>query len=95
LQTSSSWGQRSVDLDVTRWTIYPNPVSDQLTLAFDGLIESGNIMVTDNLGRCVESYVIDNGTEIVLDVSGFDDGMYYIRVHSDESLVYIDKFMVN
>jgi len=70
-------------------------VSDQLTLAFDGLIEFGNLTVTDNLGRCVENYMINNGTEIVLEVSGFDDGMYYIRVHSDESLVYIDKFMVN
>ena len=70
-------------------------MSDQLTLAFDGLIEFGNLTVTDNLGRCVENYMINNGTEIVLEVSGFDDGMYYIRVHSDESLVYIDKFMVN
>ncbi len=86
--------QRSVSDDAGSWSLYPNPTSGQLTITFDAPIESGQILITDQLGRCIKEHVIEKQSEYQLNVSNYDSGVHYVRVSTGDRLVYIDKFIV-
>ncbi len=86
--------KRSDSSVTSKWSLYPNPTSEQLTITFDRLIESGEIMITDNLGRCVDDSNITAQNLHRIDVTQYDSGIYYVRVSVNDRLEYIDKFVV-
>ena len=86
--------QRSEEVNTMLWSLYPNPTSDQLTITFDTLIDSGEVMITDQLGRCIEDRIIAKQSEFILNVHNYEPGVFYIRVSTGDRLVYIDKFIV-
>ncbi len=86
--------KRSDSSVTSKWSLYPNPTSEQLTITFDRVIESGEIMITDNLGRCVDDSTITAQNLHRVDVTQYDTGIYYVRVSVNDRLEYIDKFVV-
>lgn len=86
--------QRSASDDSGSWSLYPNPVSDQSTITSDDLIESGQILITDQLGRCVKEYIIEKKSGCQLNVASYDSGVHSVRVSTGDRLVYIDKVIV-
>ena len=77
-----SWLEKSV-------TLYPNPATEMIAIA----VSDANIMITDvevyNVyGQVVETF---HGTSLqgraTLNVSGLADGMYYVRVTTDNGVV--------
>jgi hypothetical protein len=69
-------------------------IRSEVGLGYRDHIESGEIMITDNLGRCVDSSTIKEQNLHTVDVTTYDRGIYYIRVSVNDRLEYIDKFVV-
>jgi hypothetical protein len=64
--------------------IYPNPVSDKVTIEINNAGES-TIEVLDVTGRLVKQ-VVTNSNNTELNTAGLAGGVYYIRIQSDKLL---------
>ena len=65
--------------------LYPNPAKSTTTLAIEGLTSTAQIVITDLTGRTIGSYTINaTQTQLNIDVSGFADGTYLVRVITDK-----------
>jgi hypothetical protein len=89
LQTSEGLNIRLTGeniFDVTTATLYPNPVSDMVTITWK-LISGKDLAITDLSGRRYYAKSIRKLTEnsIELDISGFKTGIYLIRVKGESS----------
>jgi len=75
-----------------RLEVYPNPVTDDLTL-FYGFNSGGTVIVTDLTGAIVatEQLYPDNH-KIVLDVSGLAKGIYFVQITGPNEK-YVTKFV--
>jgi M6 family metalloprotease-like protein len=81
----------SVDLEETitqddALVVYPNPVSDQLTLQGEGLRHVSLISITG--ATVFDSAITGNG--IVIDMANLSHGLYLLRICTDEG-VKVDK----
>ena len=69
--------------------VYPNPASDILNISVETLNERMTLEVYNSLGEKV--YVSENvslGTNLVtLDVSGFDNGIYYVNLKGEKNMI--------
>lgn len=68
--------------------VYPNPANDILTV--EGTMTS--IEVYNTVGQCMLSKQVNGNTQI--DLSGFNNGIYFLRVYNDGEMV-VRKFSVN
>ena len=89
LQTSGGLDNRLMGeniFDVTTATLYPNPVSDRVTISWK-LISEKDLAITDLSGRQYYAKGIRKLTEnsIELDISGFKTGIYLVRVKGESS----------
>lgn len=66
--------------------IYPNPVSNQFTVAVDEETQIENIRLMDQLGRVVYSNnaLYPSAAEVQCDISTLSAGMYYLEVVTTE-----------
>jgi hypothetical protein len=62
--------------------VYPNPVSDYITLLTDKIINRLSVYTTNGKLLICKS-VVENNT---LDISGLDAGMYMIRIEDEETV---------
>lgn len=66
--------------------IYPNPTSDKLTIDLSGLQqEEVMIQLVDNVGNLLISTSNKNMGTVLLDVSNFASGMYFVHISTSES----------
>jgi hypothetical protein len=72
------------------FTLYPNPVKDQLSLRFDGGIEPESVELYDLTGRMVGTK--PNGLES-MDMSAMSSGMYMLRVTMKDGTCYHEKIL--
>jgi hypothetical protein len=77
---------------VGRLKLFPNPASDEITITLPENVQQGNIMIYNATGNQME---VKSGvkTDVVVDISRYSDGMYYIAVSSSSGMFY-DKFIV-
>jgi len=80
----------SIDRNIN---IYPNPVSDYLTIQIPSDIANGNIIVRDQLGKIVFSSTNQKGTWMNIDCRQFASGIYMIEIF-DHNLRHTEKFIV-
>jgi hypothetical protein len=61
-------------------TVYPNPATDNIKISFP---ETGKyeISLISASGQLINSYVLANGDNILLNVSAMQSGMYFIRIN--------------
>lgn len=61
------------------WKAFPNPTSGELRLTFDTSVQLNEIQIFDQIGREVMvTFVSENSTEKVLDLSGLTNGIYQL-----------------
>ena len=66
--------------------IFPNPVSDQLTIQFNKSEDvQPHISIIDCLGRVVYKYSASHNT-VVVDLSGIASGIYFLKINGLETL---------
>jgi hypothetical protein len=63
--------------------VYPNPVSDQLTLQGEGIQHIRLITVT---GACVYESAMKHD-EVKIDMTDLPQGLYFLRVQSEDGMV--------
>ncbi len=66
--------------------VYPNPVRHRLRIRVDRSIEKGKLKINDISGRLIISREF-RIPEMELDVSGWNEGYYLIRIKSDDQLI--------
>jgi hypothetical protein len=79
--------------------VYPNPVSDILTIDFaETNINSGSIEIKDLSGRTVYTQIIDgkgNNTSLLqVDVSNLTSGIYFLNVRGENGKTLVKKIAV-
>jgi hypothetical protein len=75
------------------FTVYPNPATDQLTIAFDAAPESASgFFVYDLAGTLVHAFATEvSDNKAVLDISGLAPGAYLVRSTALGQVVRIIK----
>lgn len=67
----------------------PNPVSDRLYLAFDQLVDAGQIQVYNVLGELVTVLQISQKTAVEIETSSWKPGHYYIYCQFDNTITVL------
>lgn len=77
------------------WSIYPNPVSDELTLKTDNY-DSGNVTykLFDTNGNLLENKEI-TGLETNISMVGMIPGIYFIQVYENKTIKKTFKIIKN
>lgn len=96
-EDGSSSARYSEDMEeesVSTMKVFPNPATDQVTVATN-LVEgqTGTVEITDIQGKVVQSMRV-NGRTTILDVSGLDNGLYFVQLVVDGELVETNKLEV-
>ena len=80
---------RSLNADAI--SVYPNPASEILHISNTGIFET--ITIANIMGQTMDViHVVSNS--LVLDISGYDTGLYMISLESAEDGSVIKKFIV-
>lgn len=66
-----------------KFTIVPNPIEDILRLNFKRVVIDGRIDVYNILGRLMITKQLSTTETVQMDVSGFSQGMYLIKITAD------------
>ena len=75
-------------------TIYPNPAKEMTILEIDGLNTAAQVVITDLTGRTIASYnFAATQTKLEINVGGYADGTYLVRIISDK-VVTVNKLVV-
>jgi hypothetical protein len=73
--------------NLTAVGVYPNPASNVLNLDFSGIDENVNVEMMDMTGKVVLSETFANPSAEEINVSGFESGLYMIRLSTTSSTV--------
>ena len=85
VENTNDWGSISVEEKQQQFiSVFPNPVSDLMVVT--GLSgNSDHISVINSLGQIFLEQVVSGKQSVLLDLSDFQSGTYYIRVSSMQS----------
>ena len=64
------------------FNVFPNPVEDQLVI--ETKLEIKNVSIYDTFGRLM---MINDGQQTIIDVSGFNGGVYFVKIMTDNGEV--------
>ncbi|MCB9240351.1 MAG: T9SS type A sorting domain-containing protein [Flavobacteriales bacterium] len=77
-------------------SVYPNPTTDQVTLASNARALVTNVVIRNNLGQTVQVIDINSGlTENTLNISYLAPGMYTLEISTDKSTPVVEKLVVH
>lgn len=68
-------------------TVYPNPVSDECTVALDKTYQELSVNLYNTLGSKVKALKSNNSSQITLDLSSLPIGVYFIRLSADKNTI--------
>jgi len=80
---SSSVSLSIADFNPNGVKLYPNPVSNELTLEFNNAIENLKLEIIDVRGRVLFSDETKQTSLKKINVSAFPQGVYFIRIYSE------------
>lgn len=76
------------------WNLYPNPSHDQLNIELVGNHKTQTISIYDSQGNHIyDEYLKSWQDKITMDVSGWSNGMYLIRMRDEEGEMKTRKFL--
>jgi hypothetical protein len=69
--------------------IYPNPATDRVALVIEGDVSADNteVQIFNAVGLKKESLRFDNGSRKEISLSGYSDGLYFVRIHHSGKVV--------
>ena len=65
-------------------SLFPNPTKSNTTLLFGKQMSSVDIIITDVMGRIVNTYYLENVKKTTIDIEG-SAGIYFIQVINDSN----------
>jgi len=88
-------GLENVIAEDNEFKIYPNPASNNLTLEIDQKLDVESLTIVDVQGRLVRTLDLAPATTVVnINVASFENGIYFVRLHSNEKQ-YNRSFIIN
>jgi hypothetical protein len=77
-------------------SMFPNPASDRVNISLENVDNSGNLRleIVDIIGNKILSQSI-SGTNAGLDLSEFDNGIYFCTIVSDKKAILTKRFVVS
>lgn len=66
------------------FAVYPNPANQSLAISHQSLTGNGELKIFDVMGKEVYRLLV-NGQQSIIDVSKFENGIYFIQVSTPES----------
>ena len=88
-------GIGDINAGIAAVMIYPNPVTDQLTISINLMlpIRSALIFVrsTDSCSFNCEKWSIQGQTKIIVPFSGLNEGMYIVKIHSEDGINVVKR----
>ena len=73
----------------------PNPATNQVTIYYQIQKENNILRIYDNVGRVVKSIKLDpNGNSQTIDISGYVNGSYSVKLIEENSIVFEDKLII-
>ena len=81
-------------VNASKFSTYPNPVSDNVTISNSDNILLTDVSITDINGRTVKSIKVNNLSEVQMNVSELGAGVYFMNVMTDSGKV-VKKFIKN
>jgi hypothetical protein len=83
------------EAETSGFTIYPNPITDMVYFNFDNSqVRVQNIMVTDALGRMVESYPFVMNGQPMMNISSWDNGVYSVSMFDETGIRHTETLIV-
>lgn len=83
-------GMNSVENNLRRITVYPNPASNILNVAYEARnAQSNTVEMVDMVGKVVKSFAIHSNegvNNVVIDTEALRNGMYFIKVSDGSSV---------
>jgi hypothetical protein len=85
----------TTELDPDDFTLYPNPAKDELRIGMPReFLTPSQFRVFSADGRLIDSNTIQNQEELVINLSSFDRGVYFIEIILDNYSPITKKFIV-
>lgn len=72
------------NLELSRVTVYPNPVNDIITIESNLLNEAVQLQLTDVLGKEIKTRMLTN-TKATIDVSDVQEGIYFLILQTSNA----------
>jgi hypothetical protein len=84
------------NLEDPKFSLYPNPATDQVTLSFGSKINNDYLLkVYDRFGKQLHSQNIEQGTQyLTFDTQSYINGFYFIQVESKEKIITRKKLII-
>jgi hypothetical protein len=80
------------EFDLKEFRMYPNPAKDVVTLKLNNIAQA-NLSVVDIQGKLIKEQRIYNQTQVELDVSDLQAGLYFVKLHTG-SKALIKKLII-
>ena len=82
----------SVDVSVqeifaSNLKIYPNPTRDRVNIQWDFMNENTYLSLFDNTGKLISTQKLNNQTLHILDLSGYENGVYQLRLSNENAVI--------
>ena len=71
-------------------TLYPNPTKDMLNIR-SAFAEINSVRVSSVLGRLLFNNIYDASTQLELDFSGYEKGIYFVTINNETTYRVIKK----
>ncbi|MBI4929153.1 MAG: T9SS type A sorting domain-containing protein [Bacteroidetes bacterium] len=75
-------------------SIFPNPFNLQTTIVLSSILESGEVIVTDMVGKKVISMQINNSNKFIINRSTLSAGVYFMKVISESKPIAAGKLII-
>jgi hypothetical protein len=82
----------SVDVSVqeifaSNLRIYPNPTRDIVNIQWDFMNENTYLSLFENTGKLISTQKLNNQTLHILDLSGYENGVYQLRLSNENAVI--------
>jgi hypothetical protein len=67
--------------------IYPNPTRDILNIQWDFMNENTYLSLFDNTGKLITTQKLNNQTLHILNLSGYQNGVYQLRLSNENAVI--------
>lgn len=95
----SANSSRALAMEQLNWTLFPNPVNDQLNLSFNNAgeyLNGAKLVMVNTIGVQVKQVTVTDSQDMNLDVADLPSGLYLVELRlNDGSRSQVKRFVKN
>ena len=87
-------GTNNIEQKENSFSIYPNPVNNEMTVQFEQMNQSGTIQVLTIDGKEIFKQSFSNRNQVLLNISECTTGIYLVRFYSEDNMEMLTKRVI-